>query len=223
MTLPVTEPKDGGKKTETDTPPGKGEPGQSQDPPAGTTTEPKGSAGTTTEPKDSEGGKARSFTQEEVNELLGRTRQEGRDRATAGLLKELGIEDVESLKTVVTDAEKKRKEQMTELEQATEEASRLKPFEQQATEQAKVLKSYEKAVGATVESLMKTMEVPDHVKPLLESMPALERLAYLTEHGAAFVKETSKPPATNVANKGGTNSTDASKRIDKARQKYGIR
>ena len=213
MTLPVTKPKEDGKKTETDTSPGEGEAGQTQDPPAVVTTEPKGS----------EEGKTRSFTQDEVNELLGRTRQESRDRATAGLLKELGIEDVDKLKSVVTDAEKKRKEQLSELDQATEEADRLKPFEQQATDQGKALKKYEKAVGATVEALMESMNVPDHVKPLLETMPALERLAYLTEHGDAFAKETSNPPATNVANKGGSNGTDAANRVEKARKKYSIR
>lgn len=202
-----------GKKTETDTSTGKGE-SQTQDPPAGTT-----------EPNESAGSQARSFSQDEVNELLGKTRQESRDRATAGLLKELGIEDVDKLKTVVTGAEKMRQEQMTELEQATEEASRLKPFEQQATDQGKALKKYEKAVSTTVEALMESMEVPEHVKPLLDNMPALERLAYLTEHGDAFAKEeNTKPPATNVSNKGsGQNGADGATRMQKTRQKYGIK
>lgn len=165
----------------------------------------------------------KTFTQAEVDTLLGKTRQEGRDRATSALLQETGMKDVESLKSVILDAEKKRIEQLSDLDKTTEENNRLKPFEQLATEQTETIKKYEKAVGKHVESLMETLEVPDHVKPLLSQMDSLAKLAYLTEHGAAFSKQAaSPPPSTNVSEKGGgkTNGADG---IKKARQKYGIR
>ena len=215
MTEPIVPDGSDGKKTGTDTPPGKGKVDpEPATPPAATTPAPSGSAGDGT----------RTFSQEEVNELLGKTRQEGRDRAVAGLLSDLKLDDVDALKTIVVDAEAHRKAQMTELDQAKEEANRLKLFEDQATDQAKAIKKYEKAVDATVSSLMETLEVPDHVKPLLEAMPTLARLAYLTEHGEVFKKESSKPPETNVSGKGaGKNGADASARKKKTRQKYGIR
>lgn len=165
---------------------------------------------------------AKKFTQAEVDAMLGKIRKEGRDRATTALLQETGMKDVESLKTLVLEAEQKRVEQLSDLDRITEENNRLKPFEQLATEQTKSLTKYEKAVGKYVESLIETMEVPDHIKPLLAQMDSLARLAYLTEHGAAFSKQaTSPPPSTNVSNKGGgKNGADG---IKKARQKYGIR
>jgi len=165
---------------------------------------------------------AKTFSQADVDALLGKTRQEGRDRATSALLQETGMKDVESLKTVILDAEKKRKEQLSDLDKITEENNRLVPFEQLATEQKESLTKYEKAVGKYVESLMEAMEVPDHIKPLLTQMDSLAKLAYLTEHGAAFSKQAaSTPPSTNVSNKGGgKNGADS---IKKARQKYGIR
>jgi uncharacterized protein YaaN involved in tellurite resistance len=165
---------------------------------------------------------AKAFSQAEVDALLGKTRQEGRDRATNALLQETGMKDVEALKALVLDAEEKRKEQLSDLDKITEENSRLKPFEQLATEQTESLTKYEKAVGKHVESLMETLEVPDHVKPLLEQMDSLAKLAYLTEHGAAFSKQpASPPPNSNVSNKGG--GKNGKDRIKKAQQKYGIR
>ena len=166
---------------------------------------------------------ARTFTQAEVDTLLGKTRQEGRDRATSALLQETGMKDVESLKTVILDAKKKRIEQLSDLDKTTEENNRLIPFEQLATKQTETIKKYEKAVGKHVESLMETLEVPDHVKPLLSQMDSLAKLAYLTEHGAAFSKQAAPPPAnTNVSDKGGS-KTNGAEGVKKARQKYGIR
>lgn len=166
---------------------------------------------------------ARIFTQAEVDALLGKTRQEGRDRATSALLQETGMKDVESLKAVILDAEKKRIEQLSDLDKTTEENNRLIPFEQLATKQTETIKKYEKAVGKHVESLMETLEVPDHVKPLLSQMDSLAKLAYLTEHGAAFSKQAaSPPPSTNVSDKGG-GKTNGAEGVKKARQKYGIR
>lgn len=164
----------------------------------------------------------RTFTQAEVDNLLGKTRQEGRDRAIAGLLKETGIKDAETLKSIVQEAEEKRLQQLSEVEKMTEEVTRLKPFEELASNQEESLKQYQKAVDGYVKSLMENMEVPDHVKPLLEAMDSLARLAYLTEHGAAFSKSPmSTPPATNASSKGsGSNGKDRAKKV---RQKYGIR
>ncbi len=166
---------------------------------------------------------ARTFTQAEVDSLLGKTRQEGRDRAVAGLLKDTGAKDVESLKTIVQEAEEKRQKQLSELDKTTEEVDRLKPFEQLAKEQEESLTKYKKAVEKYVETVMETMEVPEHVKPLLEQMDSLARLAYLTEHGAAFSKSaTTTPPNSNVASKGGGKGSNTD-RLKKVRAKYSIR
>lgn len=163
----------------------------------------------------------RTFTQEEVDTIMGRTRAESRDRATAGLIKELGATDLDQLKDMVKSYNQIRQEQMSDIEKLTEETERLRPLEKQTKDQEKQLKAYEKTLQAHVENLMETMSVPEHVKTLLEKMPTLERLAYLTEHGKAFAT----PPAgnTNAADKGSTNSKqNAKERAARIRQKYGI-
>lgn len=171
---------------------------------------------------DGDKSQTKTFSQAEVDSLLGKTRQEGRDRAVAGLLKDTGAKDVEALKAIVQEAEEKRIAQLSELDKTAEEVKRLKPFEQLATEQEESLGKYKKAVEKYVETVMETMEVPDHIKPLLEQMDSLARLAYLTEHGAAFSKSaTSTPPNSNVSSKGGgKNGKDG---VKKARARYGIK
>ena len=165
---------------------------------------------------------AKTFTQEEVNELLGRTRQEGRERAIAGLLKDTGMKDVDSLKEVINQAEQKRLDQLSEFEKLSEEVEKLRPFEQKAKDQDGLIEQYEKAVETHLEALMKTMDVPDHVKPLLSNMAILDQLAYLSEHGEAFMKEISSvPPSTNVSDKG-SGKNGAKERQRRIRQKYGI-
>ena len=164
----------------------------------------------------------RTFTQAEVDAIMGKTRQESRDRAIAGLLEDAGLKSSDQLTTVVKDYEKQRTDRLSDLEKLQEETNRLTPFEQQTKDQEKQLKQYEKTLKAHIETLMKTLSVPEHVKPLLEQMPNLERLAYLTEHGSAFAAP--QTPALNTANKGGgtDKGQSAKDRASKVRLKYGI-
>jgi hypothetical protein len=61
-------------------------------------------------------GSDRTFTQAEVNQLMGTTRQEARDRATGELLKELGLENVDALKGLVTQHRERENAGKTEAE-----------------------------------------------------------------------------------------------------------
>lgn len=62
------------------------------------------------------GGGDRTFTQADVDRLMGATRQEARDRATGELLKELGLENVDALKGLVTQHRERENAGKTEAE-----------------------------------------------------------------------------------------------------------
>ena len=164
----------------------------------------------------------RTFSQEEVNALVGNARQEARDRTAASTLKDLGFDDLDKAKTAISAFEKHRQAQLTELEQAQEKLGNLEGFDERFEASDKKVKELEKLIEAQVAAMVKSMEIPDHVKPLLEAMPVQERLSYLTEHGDKFIKQQTVVPNSNAGSKGGGNSADNKSQKDKIRAKYGI-
>lgn len=62
--------------------------------------------------------------QEEVNRLIGKTRKEARDTARTELLKELGFDNPDDLKALVTDAKARKDAEMSAAEKAQAEAAR---------------------------------------------------------------------------------------------------
>lgn len=75
------------------------------------------------------------FTQEQVNEMVGKTRKDARETAIADMLKELGLtskDDIKTLKATIEDTRKRKEAEMTEaqkaqalLQQVSEEKSQL--------------------------------------------------------------------------------------------------
>lgn len=175
----------------------------SQDPPAA---DPKANGEST----------GKMFTQEDVNKLVGSTRTDTRAKTQSDLLTELGLEDVDTLKALVTNAKEQKLAQMSELEKANAEAARLKNIEEANNEAGEALLQANKAIEGLLEVRLKELDVPEHLLPLLEGMPLVDRLEYLNENGDKFAKETKKRPETNASGKGGS-STSAEKTANRQR------
>lgn len=78
----------------------------------------------------------KTFTQAELDAIAGNARKEARDKAVSDLLKELGFEKPEDLKTLVTDVRKQQENEKTELEKLQ---SKLEAAEKLAQEKAAAL------------------------------------------------------------------------------------
>lgn len=68
----------------------------------------------------------RTFTQSELNAMFADRAKQAKQSGVAELLKELGVENADAIKKVLKDAEKAKKDQMTELEKAQAEAADYK-------------------------------------------------------------------------------------------------
>lgn len=154
----------------------------------------------------------RTFTQQEVDTLMGTTRAEARDRATTATLSDLGFENAEAAKTAMAAWKQHQTDQLSELEQAQLKVTELSGATDQLAAKDKEVKALNTLIEAQVKAQIELMEVPDHILPLLDAMPVPERLAYLTEHGANFTKQPTTPmPKTNAGGKGGGNAGDEAK------------
>jgi sulfur carrier protein ThiS len=56
------------------------------------------------------------FTQEQVNEMVGKTRKEARETAIADLLKELGLTSKDEVKSTIVEARKRKESELSEAE-----------------------------------------------------------------------------------------------------------
>lgn len=160
----------------------------------------------------------RKFNQDDVDRLMGKTRTEARER----LLKDLGYDDPDKLQADIEAFKKHQKAQMSELERLQSDLSELNGVGEKLTAAEAKVEALNQLIEQQVEAQMKALDVPDHVKPLLEGMSPEAKLAYLNEHGASFVKEQKpKAPRTNAAGKGG-GASNAAERQTRIRHKYNI-
>ena len=163
-------------------------------------------------PKEGDGEAAKKkFSQEDVNKLVGTTRTDTRAKTQTDLLTELGIDDLDALKLLVKTSKDKELENMSELEKANAEATRLKGVEEANTTAATLLTEAHGAIEGLLEVRLKELDVPEHILPLLEGMPLVERLKYLNDNGDKFTKEVKKKPETNASSKGGSSASDQTK------------
>jgi hypothetical protein len=164
----------------------------------------------------------KTFGQDDVNKMVGQARQEARDR----ILKDLGVDDPEDLKTMIGEYRKQQEANMTELEKSQANVKRLEIIEAQNKEAGESLLAAEQAISNFVSAQMKTLEIPDHVSPLIESMPMIDRLNYLTEHGAEFAVDKpakKKSVNTNASGKGGSDkSAEETERKAAIKRRYSI-
>lgn len=161
----------------------------------------------------------KTFTQADLDRIAGEARASARSR----VLSDLGYDDPEKAKADLEAFKKLQREQLSEVEQLKADLAAATATGEQLTAATEQIEALNTIIKAQVEAQMKTLEVPEYVKPLLEGMTPQEQLAYLTEHGASFIKEQAKTkkPATNAAGKGG-GSENAADRKAKVRAKYNI-
>jgi hypothetical protein len=62
-----------------------------------------------------------SFTQDDVNRLVGKTRKEAREAAKLALLEELGIDDLSAIKTVLKQAKEREDAELSETQKLERE------------------------------------------------------------------------------------------------------
>lgn len=166
----------------------------------------------------------KTFTQEDVNRIAGEARKTARAAAVNELLKEIGLESQDALTDLVNDAKTRREADMTELQKATERIGELEPLQEQTQTLNNQLESANQALQTYLDALEAELNIPEHVKPLLENMNKPERLDYLSKNKDAFARTT--PPNTNAGGKGGKppqTAQEIEQKREKLRAKYGIR
>jgi hypothetical protein len=157
----------------------------------------------------------KTFTQAEVNALLGNVREEGRTRATSALLTDLGYDDPAKAKADLAAWKAHQEGQLTELQKAQLDLEKLQGVNDSLTAKDAQIETLTKIVHAQLEARMKDLAIPDYVLPLLKTMSEPEQLAYLSEHGADFIEKPKVTPNTNAGSKGsgGENGQSNKKRI----------
>lgn len=84
------------------------------------TTEATGTAGTAAASTTNSGSSTAGISQDEVNKLIGKTRVEAREAARKQFLADLGIEDLDTVKTILTSAKAKEDAEKTETQKLAE-------------------------------------------------------------------------------------------------------
>ncbi len=77
-----------------------------------------------------------TFTQADLDRVAGNTRKEARQAAINELLKELGLDNTEALKATVTDAQKRKQDEMTEAQKLQERIDKLTQERDNAAQRA---------------------------------------------------------------------------------------
>jgi cell division septum initiation protein DivIVA len=125
-------------------------------------------------------GDSAGVPQEKVNELVGKTRQEAREKARAEFLQSLGFEDEGALKALLDDAKKRKEAEMTEVEKLTAKLQELQAQAKQAqdaaaaaTQQARMERLTSAVKSAASEA---NATYPDDVVTLLRDRGELESM-----------------------------------------------
>lgn len=77
-----------------------------------------------------------AVTQEQIDKLMGRARNEGKSTATREMLDELGVEDIESVKAALQAHQERLEADKTEVDRARDEAVQAKREAEQARAEA---------------------------------------------------------------------------------------
>lgn len=182
-----------------------------------------GAATTTGEPTAPNGNGAgqnaeKTFTQDQVNQIAADRAKSARSKATSDLLLDLGVEDMDSLKTTLVDWKSHQDGQLSELEKAQAQLAALESVNEKAKSAEIALENANTALKANVNAQLKELKVPKHLTELIEAMEPITALEYLTTHAAALRPST--PIDTDASKSGGSGKVE----IDEAaiRATYGI-
>lgn len=101
-------------------------------------------------------------------------------------------DEMEQRKTADAKAEEERLKKQGEFEQLyTTEQAKAADFETQLKAKSERLAKLEERFTAMLNKRLEAM--PDHIKPLIEKMDALEAMDYLTEHADQFAQTETGP------------------------------
>jgi hypothetical protein len=164
-----------------------------------------------------------TFSQEQVDALVGKARQSARNATTEKILADLGIETLDDAKSVLATAKKLDDANKTELELAQTKLTELEPLTGQVETMTTQITGYESVLETHLKSLLADLDIPDHVEALTKEMSVDKKLEYYTLNRDAFVK--SPAPNLNGGAKGGrttqTPEQEKERRL-KIKNKYGI-
>ncbi len=126
----------------------------------------------------------RKFTQADTDQIAGKARDEGRKTAVSELLKDLGLEKIDDLKTLVTDTRKKQDAEKSELQKAQERNEELAKAAKAADAKR------DEALAKATERLMKAALLAEASKPEYKIRPdALADVWTFLDRSAIKVKD----------------------------------
>lgn len=135
-----------------------------------------------------------------------------RDRAMATITKLREFEkEALQLRKTVADYERQKadaaKAEMSEMDRLKAELAELQPLRDQHAQVTASVETMQAAIATQVQAQIKALGVPKHVLTLLETLPPVEQLNYLSKHGDDLRAQTRPVPDLNGRN----GSTSAAK------------
>lgn len=154
----------------------------------------------------------KTFTQADVDRIMGETRRTGRQAGINEFLKELGVDSPDTLKATLAEAKKAREASMTEAERANARIAELEKQAQEAAALREQATSYETALTAHADSLLKQAKLPKHVKDLVQKLNPIDRVQWFTDNAEELSKSQPVPnlngDASGRARSGGMSEAD---------------
>lgn len=154
----------------------------------------------------------KTFTQADLDRIAGEARKAGRQSGLSEFLKELGVDNPDTLKATLAEARKAREASMTEAERANARIAELEKQAQEAAALREQANSYETALTAHADSLLKQAKLPKHVKALVEKLNPIDRVQWFTDNAEELSKSQPVPnlngDASGRARSGGMSEAD---------------
>lgn len=159
-------------------------------------------------------GQEAAQTAEELQAELVRTRE---------ALKKANTEAAErrrKLKELEDTQRSKEREGMDESARLAAELEDLKKATADRESLAAEAETLRTAVAAQVDALLKELNVPKHILPLMEPMSAAQKLTYLTENRSHFARPTTAPPNIDAAQRGNGQGETEEEREKRLKKRY---
>jgi len=151
-----------------------------------------------------------AVTQEQIDKLMGRARSEGKSTATREMLDELGVDDIDAVKAVITAHQERVDADKTEVDRAKDEAVQAKREAEQARAETAQAQLSVRVDRALVEANVETNAL-SHIAELIKVDPSATddeiREAIDTLKGdipQMFAEPDGAPGTPSWAPKGGT-------------------
>lgn len=183
-----------------------------------------------TSPGNSEGTPGATFTQADLDRIVGERAKRAKEAALGDFLKELGFEKPDDLKALVTSAKEAEAAKLSELEKAQQRIAQLEADAEKARAEAQqaLQARMEERRNSAILTALKGAEKPQSVLNLLHAEHADDVAKVMSEDGTldskaidALVKKAQaeyaglfKPGAPGSGSHAGSNLPDHSKQFD---------